>query len=337
MTVRAVVIPVIACLLTSCVRQVQDTSLRSPAAPPRPKHAAKPAPATAVEQAFDRHIRNALDAGEGDIQLAALRRRVAAKPDDIAARMDLAKAYIASGYRDIALEHYRVASARFPNSPELAVEVAKTLRMMALHAEAKVSLEQFTARSNDDASPDLLSWLAILQDEAGEYAAAEKNHRAAVEQRSNSDSLHNNLGYNLLLQGRNEEAAAEFRRALDIAPASTLARNNLGIAAASQPESARLHWQSVSDAATAHNNMAAVLMEKGNYVEARKELELALRYRNDHQAAWRNLNLVSELEGGGMEMRLPPAATAFWRRFLHIMIGESTQPSGGATVDAASK
>ena len=324
MIVRAVVIPVVACLLASCVRQVQDTSLRSPAAPK-----------TAVAEVFDRHIRNALDAGDGDVRLAALRRRVAANPDDLAARMELAKAYIAAGYSDIALEHYRIASTRFPNSSEVAVQMAKTLRAMGLNTEAKVSLEHFAERG-EDIPADLLSWLAILQDEAGEYAAAEQNHRAAVKQRPDSDSLHNNLGYNLLLQGRNEEAAAEFRRALDIAPSSSVARNNLGIAAASEPETARRHWQSVSDPATAHNNMAAVLIEKGNYADARKELELALRYRNDHQAAWKNLNLVSELEGGGIEMRLPPAATAFWRRFLQIVIGEGVQPSGGGTT-AASK
>ena len=45
-----------------------------------------------------------------------------------------------------------------------------------------------------------------------------------------------NLGYNLLLQGKNEEAAAEFRRALVLRPDSQTARNNLGLAMAARPE-----------------------------------------------------------------------------------------------------
>lgn len=314
MTLRAVLVPMIAVLLSSCVRHVQDTSVRVPAPPSTPK--------TAVDLAFDRHIRNAIYAGEGDARMAALRRQVAANPDDIASRIELAKTYIASGYPDIALEHYRLASARFPHSSDLAVQLAKTLRIMRLPVEAKASLEHFVER-NPDASADVLSWLAIAQDEAGEYASAERNHRAAIGKQPRSDSLYNNLGYNLLLQSKHQEAAVEFRRALDIAPLSAVARNNLGLATASDPKDAMQHWQSVSDPATAHNNMAAVLIEKGNYAEARKELELALRYRNDHQAALKNLNLVSELDGGASETRLTAAGT-FWQRFLHILVGANT-------------
>ena len=298
-------IPMLALQLACCVRYVPTPAVRR----------------STVDQAFDRHIRNAIDAGEGDVRLSALRQRVAANPVDIESRLELAKAYAAAGFPDVALEHYRVGSSRFPNSAEMAVELAKALRSLKLPEEAKLSLEDFVAR-NPSAPADALSWLAILQDEAGDYSSAEKNHRAALDKRPSSDSLHNNLGYNLLLQSKHEQAAVEFRRALDIAPSSSVARNNLGLATASEPKDAVLHWQSVSDPATAHNNMAAVLIEKGNYAEARRELELALRYRNDHEAALKNLNLVAQLDGGGMEMRFP-AANAFWRRFLHILVGET--------------
>ena len=43
----------------------------------------------------------------------------------------------------------------------------------------------------------------------------------------NRSSLHNNLGYNLTLQGKRSEAAAEFHRALAIDGNSEIARNNL--------------------------------------------------------------------------------------------------------------
>ena len=86
--------------------------------------------------------------------------------------------------------------------------------------------------------------MGILQDEAGELTKAEESYRGALVLNPKSDALHNNLGYNLLLQKRNTEAASEFRKALAIAPGiRRLARNNLGTALASQPKEAVLHMQ----------------------------------------------------------------------------------------------
>jgi Flp pilus assembly protein TadD len=323
-------------LLSSCVKYVQDPSGRTPSAP-----ALAPARRSAVAEAINRQVRNAVDAGDGDVRLTAMRRRIAANPDDLAARIDLAKAYAASGFPDIALEHYRVAAVRFPESAAIAVELARTLRLMKLPAEARLTLDRFVS-SHTDAPADVLSWLAIIHDESAEYGAAEKYHRAAVEKRPNADSLHNNLGYNLLLQGRNTEAAAEFKQALEIAPQSVVARNNLGVATASDPANAVMQWQRVSDPATAHNNMAAVLIEKGNYAEARRELDRALRYRADHQAALNNLQLVSELDGAAAQLRRAELANSIWRRFLYLLVGESTakpdaELNGGGAESAAAK
>jgi Flp pilus assembly protein TadD len=342
MTARALLTSAAALLLASCVKTVEDPSLRTPAAPRRP--VAPPTPInrpTAVAEAISRQVRNAIDAGEGDVRLMAMRRKVALNPDDLPARIELAKGYIASGFPDVALEHYRVAAMRFPDSAEVAVELARTLRAMKLPGEARVALEQFVS-GHAQAPADVLSWLAILHDEANEYATAEQYHRSAVEKRPTSDSLRNNLGYNLLLQGRNAEAAAEFRAALDIAPQSVVARNNLGIATVSDPADAVMQWQRVSDPATAHNNMAALLIEKGNYAEARKELDTALRYRADHQAALNNLQLVSELDGAAAQLRRAEAVNSIWRRFLYLLVGEGavkpdTELNGSGGQSAASR
>ncbi len=139
--------------------------------------------------------------------------------------------------------------------------------------------------------------MGILRDEAGQLAKAEESYRAALALRPKSDSLHNNLGYNLLLQGKREAAAQEFRAALAIEPYSQVARNNLGSALASQPKQAVVYLQSVADPATAHSNLAAVMIEQGDYPGARKQLEVALGYKKDHEAALRNLQIVSELDG----------------------------------------
>jgi Flp pilus assembly protein TadD len=122
------------------------------------------------------------------------------------------------------------------------------------------------------------------------------------------------------MQKRYSEAAFEFRQALKVRPDSEVARNNLGMALASTPgEQAVLHWQSISDPATAHSNMAAMLIEQGRYAEARKELDLALGYNKSHSAALNNLKLVSELDGKPAVIPLKPVRTK-WGKFRSAVL-----------------
>jgi Flp pilus assembly protein TadD len=254
---------------------------------------AAPAPQTV----WDRQVRNAVDAGEGDYQLRRLREAVAAEPDNVPVRLELAKAYRERGYREIALEISRLAVARFPESGPAQLSLVRDLREVNRRAEAIATLEAFLKTHAQDAA-EYYSWLGILRDESGLWPLGEPAHRKAVDLSAGADYLHNNLGYNLLMQKKNEEAAAEFREALRLNPSSEVARNNLGLTLAhSNAAQAVANWKSTSDTASAHNNMAVVWMEKGNYPEARKELELALSIDKANAAALRNLELVSRLTG----------------------------------------
>lgn len=279
------IIPGLLLLAVGCSK-----SMRSPATPP---------PSAAVQSSvWDRQIRNAVDAGDGDYQLRLLRDKVAAEPGNIPARLDLAKAYQGRGYPDVALEICRLAAARFPESGEVELGLVRALRDMNRRQEAMGSLEAFL-KAHPQSSADYFSWLGILRDETGAWAAGEPAHRRALELAPTSDSLHNNLGYNLLIQKKNAEAAAEFQEALRLNPASLIARNNLGMALANDNagQQAVANWQTATDPSTAHSNLAAVWIEKGNYAEARKELDIALGYNRSNQAALKNLELVSRLEG----------------------------------------
>jgi tetratricopeptide (TPR) repeat protein len=280
-------VSLVAVLLSACVRTVHTGVSRG-----RPPVAAE----TAVSSAMSRQVRNAIYAGEGDLRSNELWRRVAADPDNLQLRLELARHYERIGFPEIAVEHLRLASARLPDSQEAAIELSKALRGLHLRPEALSCLEDFERR-HPRSSPQILTWIGILQEDQGDLRRAEESYRAAIALQPESDLLHNNLGYNLLRQGRTEDAIAELREALRIAPQSPIARNNLGVALASQPDEAVLHWQSVSDPATAHNNLAAILIEKGRYPDARKQLDIALGYKNNHAAALRNLQLVSELDG----------------------------------------
>ncbi len=308
MTFRLAAVILAALFTWSCTRHAAGLAPGQRAHPP-----------SAVAAAMRRQAVNAADAGDGDLRVQALRRKMAAEPDNLTVRMDLARHYEQTGFPELAVEHYRLAAARFPDNAQVQVALARSLGSQGMTGLAAEGLNRFleSRKPHKDLSA-AWSWLGILRDDLGELLPAEQAHRAAVNLRPDQDTLHNNLGYNLLLQGKNGEAAAELRRALALRPASEVARNNLGLALASQPKEAIAHWQSVSDPATAHNNLAAVLIERGRYEEARGELDIALGYKRDHPAALRNLRLVSELDGRAATVRAQVAGSR-WKRFARAV------------------
>jgi Flp pilus assembly protein TadD len=250
----------------------------------------------APQPAMERQVENAVDAGEGDYEIRVLRLKMAQQPDNLETRLALAKRYEAAGSPELALEHYRLAAARFPESAEVHLRLAKALRRLGARVEAARELSEFM-QSHPQTSADFPSLLGIILDEQKRWAEGEKAHRQALALAPQMDALHNNLGYNLLMQGKNDAAAEEFREALRLNSHSALARNNLGMALAIKPDQTAVDWQGLGDPAAAHNNMAAALIQQGRYADARRELDLALGYNRTYSAALNNLKLVSELDG----------------------------------------
>jgi Tfp pilus assembly protein PilF len=311
----------IATILTACV--AEHRAIRDSASVP------------AVTQAMKRQVTNAVDAGDGDYITRGLREKVVANPENLAVRLQLAERYRQLGYPELAIEHYRLALARFPQDSSVAMKLAGSLRDFEHADEAIGVLANFCDR-NPAAPPDLLSLLGILRDDAGHYTQAEASYRTALNSAPKLAYLHNNLGYNLLLQRRAKEAADEFREALALEPHSRLANDNLGLALLAQwktdeqPKEALLRWESVSGSATAHNNLASVLMEQGRYPDARRELEIALSYQKDHPAAVANLRLLSALDGKSAtesgDVGKNARSTSLWKRVRNALAGKNNSP-----------
>ena len=303
---RAVLGLVMLCACSACSTRHQTASTHVAAQP------------TAVDHTLRRQIINAADAGDGDYQLKTLRQQVIADPGNLTARLTLANHYWQTGTTELAVEHYRFAAGRFPENPHVAMLLARALRDSDRPTDAIDFLVNF-CHQNANPTSDLLSLLGILEDDAGDFAGAEKVYRAALAQSPSRADLRNNLGYNLLLQDKPALAVEQFQEALKIEPRSQVAHNNLGMALLaqwkddSQPREALLHWQSVSGPATAHNNLATVLIEQARYADARRELQIALEFQKDHPAALRNLTLVSGLDGGPAHPVLA-AHNSFWKR-----------------------
>ena len=266
--------------------------------------------ATAVAAVMTRQAVNAVDAGDGDYEARVLRARLDADPQDLHARLDLARHYQKAGFPDIAIEHCRLACERAPDSIEAHLALAKALRAADRATEGARVLKSFADSHTASDSVDIEAWLGVLEDEAGDWKSGEAAHRKALALEPGRDDLLNNLGYCLLEQHRTAEAAEVFRQALRLNPQSLIARNNLGLALVGDPKEAVLNWQSAADPASAHNNLAVALIEAGQYTAARKEIQAALDYDPRHAAALSNLRLVSALDGKGLDGKAVEAKPA---------------------------
>jgi Flp pilus assembly protein TadD len=298
------ILPVLAIILcASCTRQVQTAS--------------QPSTHTKTQAMLMRQVENAVEFGDGDAEARRWRQRIAANANDLDARIALAKLYASRGLPDLAIEHYRLAAELNPGSPGVILLLAKSLRDMKEPEEASRVIAVYLTRHPKE-SWELLSLHGILEDEQGRFKQGEASYRAALAVDSSQTSLHNNLGYNLLLQGHPESAADEFRKAIAMDPHSVIAHNNLGtalmFAKSGKSEQAFAEWRKSADPAAAHNNLAAIFLEQGHYPEARQEIASALQFKPDYPAALKNLRLVAAADGGPAT---PPPAVAnvnLWKR-----------------------
>ena len=276
---------------------------------------------------------------DGDFALTTLRARLDADPRDLTARLALADRYVQLGFPEVAIEHGRLACERAPDSDEAHIALAKMLRAESRTAEAGKMLATYTV-ANPSAGASVWAWLGMVRDDREDWKSGEEAHRKALALAPDRDELHNNLGYCLLRQGKNAEAATEFRVALRLHPHSVIAENNLALALVPGGENTKdavAHLQSVTDPATAHSNLAVAFIEAGKYAEAHREIEIALRYNRTHAAALNNLQLLSELDGHPAEIHVAESRVwAGWARLVtawQYLRGNSA-PAGQKTTNS---
>lgn len=291
---------------------------------------ATPRHPSAVDVSMSRQVRNAIDAGEGDLVANRLRERMAKEPVNSSLRLDLANHYRERGNTDLALEHYRLILEREPGNERAVLALVQTMRDSGNAAQAALLLEKFV-QEHPAKSAELPAWVGMLYDDAGDAKKAESAHRLAVSLEQQNAKVHNNLGYNLLTQSRREEAIGEFNRALALDSKLVIARNNLALALArsglaQDRQEALLHWQALNGPASAHNNLAVVLMEQGAYLEARQELNTALDHSKGFLPAIRNMAILADMDGRPAQLAAPAprqarAANGPMRRFWNGLIG----------------
>jgi len=241
---------------------------------------------------FQRQKQGAFNALADDPRIEKLRNRLNADTSDFDSRIELASIYESYRLYDRALEQY-TAAFDLRRAEKAIFGIVRCDQALNRTWQAIPLLEQFVKETRSGSA-----WhaLGLLYDATGDLVAGETALRNAVAANESSDEWYNNLGYNLMVQGKNDAAEIEFRKAVDLNPKSATAHNNLGtlLARFGKLEAALAEFEFAAEPATAHNNLAVVLMELGMYEESRAELVKALAIRRNFEPALANFKLVQE-------------------------------------------
>ena len=129
--------------------------------------------------------------------------------------------------------------------------------------------------------------LAVLYDRQGEWTAASREYRRALEESPQNAALMNDYGYFLYCQGDYTQSEASFRQALAEQPGHQKARLNLGLVLGAQgrTDEALTEFKAAVGTAAAHHNVGVILARHGRQEEATAHLRKAMRLDPDLRQA----------------------------------------------------
>jgi tetratricopeptide (TPR) repeat protein len=165
------------------------------------------------------------------------------------------------------------------------------------HWRSTISLSKyFLALTPDSMSVNMLMGYAFQRQ--GNLDESVNYYRRAVQLAPNSADALNNLALSLKLQGNFPEAADNYRKALESAPKNADIHYNLGnvLQSLGKLDEAISHYRQAlkikPEHAYAHNNLANALSEQGKLDEAVNHYRQALRIKPWNPEAYNNLGLA---------------------------------------------
>jgi len=156
----------------------------------------------------------------------------------------------------------------------------------------------------------------FLQDGKNREAADE--YRQALQRNPNEADLHYNFGLALARQGQTDEAVAQYREALRLKTNHLKAHNNLGIVLARQGhhDAALAEYRLAVDLnpelEATYTNLGQELAQKGQLDEAVKNFNRVLQLKPDQADAYNNLGNVMTVQGR------PDEAIAYYHTALRL-------------------
>jgi tetratricopeptide (TPR) repeat protein len=139
-----------------------------------------------------------------------------------------------------ALDYYRAALAKEPNSAKLLNKIGITQLMMQRYKEAKKSFEQSIKADKSFADP--YNNLGVVMYEDRKYGPAVKEYRRAIAIDGNSASFYNNLGAALFSRKEFNAAVAAYQQALELDPDVFMRTSRAGVQAQLPSPADRAHY-----------------------------------------------------------------------------------------------
>ena len=264
--------------------------------------------------------------GDLDGALAAFRTALEHQPDYAGAHYNIGNALLGNKQFDAAVSSYRSALEINPDYAEAHCSLGVALKELAQLDEAVASFRRaldidpalVEARHNLNASiDDLLNKGHILLD-SGQPGEAAAQYRRVLEIKSDHPEAHAALGVALNELGQLDSAVESYRRALILAPGFAGAHGNLGITlqALGQLEEAAAHYRRAieinPDYAEAHFKLGNVLKDLGQLDDAVASYRIALKLEPGVSGIHSNLGVALQ-ELGQFEN-----AVACYRQALEI-------------------
>ncbi len=221
-------------------------------------------------------------------------RFLAVEPDNKEAKLGLAEALLALGN----------SAAAGPLFDELVKDPAYRGRAIQGQALCATAERQFdvalpllrAALAEDDQQWRSWNGLGRVYDAKKKWQEAAAAYGKALQLAPDSAIVNNNLGYSLLLQGRNAEAIPHFVAALERQPKLDAAQNNLRLALAFQGRYEDAQANAGHDSSVVLNNVGYVAMARGDYGKAESLLVQAIeKSPNYYGRAWHNLDRLKTL------------------------------------------
>lgn len=229
---------------------------------------------------------------------ASLTTTLRLQPDHIRARWNLARVLRDSGDGAGALEEYRKACSADRILVQACLEYGELLGAGGETAAAIAAWSE--ALQHEPTHLQIHELLVEALDQSGQNAAADRQRRKFLLLTENSNYRQ---GVHALDAGNFEEAVGTFRELLDSHPELDEARRLLAAAlfakheyAAAAVEYGRL-LETTSGDVELRLNLAAALGQAGSYIEAREEIERALRIKPDSARAYHQMALTYWKEG----------------------------------------
>lgn len=128
-----------------------------------------------------------------------------------------------------ALDYYRAALAKEPNSPRLLNKMGITLLMLPRYRDAKKAFEQ--AIKFDHKNANAYNNLGVVFYEEKRYGAAVKQYRKAIAIQDDAASFYSNLGAALFAKREFEPAVVAYQRAVELDPDVFVRTSRVGVQA----------------------------------------------------------------------------------------------------------